>query len=58
MTRAEVARKLLAMGPLTMREFRETTGWPQRCCIRVLAYLRELGHVRLDRRGGAYEVAR
>lgn len=43
MTRVHAAKQLLALGPLTFREFAEITGWPRRTCSATLAYLREWG---------------
>jgi DNA-binding IclR family transcriptional regulator len=43
MTRAHVAQRLLALGPLSFREFVAITGWPARACSRTLNYLNELG---------------
>ena len=55
MTRTHAARQLLALGPLTMAEFVEITGWPVSACRRVLSYLvDDLGEV--SREGGRYEV--
>lgn len=56
MTKIHAARQLLALGPLTLSEIVEITGWEYRCCVRVLAYLREVRAVRLIHRG-AYEAA-
>lgn len=39
MTRTYAARQLLALGPLSFREFMEITGWPFKTCRRVLSYL-------------------
>lgn len=57
MTRAHAARRLLALGPLTLAEFVEITGWPYRQCVRLLEYLRDHGDIEHER-GGVYEVAR
>jgi hypothetical protein len=62
MTRAHAARQLLALGPLTLPEFVEITGWSYRCCVLVLASLRGLQQVRYVRKGNnhatsIYEVA-
>lgn len=43
MTRAYVARQLLALGPLSLREFVEITGWPYRVCTATLTNLRAAG---------------
>lgn len=40
MTRAEIARKLLAHGPLTLREFQEITGWQKKAAKDTLYDLR------------------
>jgi hypothetical protein len=45
MTRIEVAVKLLALGPLTPREFREIAGWPQEQCRNTLRWLAETRRV-------------
>lgn len=55
MTRAHAARRLLALGPLTLAEFVEITGWPYRQCVRLLEYLRDHGDIEHER-GGLYEV--
>lgn len=57
MTRAHAARRLLALGPLTLAEFVEITGWPYRQCVRLLEYLCDRGEVQHER-CGVYEVMR
>lgn len=46
MTRAEVARKLLALGRLSFGEFVTITGWPRSSAHRVLSELAEQKQVR------------
>jgi hypothetical protein len=63
MTRTHAARQLLALGPLTLPEFVEITGWQYRICVATIARLRRMRLVRNLRRGNqsmpsAYEVAR
>jgi hypothetical protein len=63
MTRTHAARQLLALGPLSLPEFMEITGWKYRCCVQTLARLRGMRQVRYVRRGNnhatsVYEVAR
>ena len=48
MTRVHAIRQLLALGPLTFREFREITGWPPRQCSGLLRYMRDFGAVAFD----------
>jgi hypothetical protein len=62
MTRTHAARQLLALGPLSLPEFMEITGWPYRCCVKTLARLRCTREVRYVRKGNnhatsIYEVA-
>lgn len=54
MTRTEAAIKLLRLGPLTLREFVEITGWGYRCCLRTLASLCLERQVHRLRRGNRY----
>jgi hypothetical protein len=56
MTRAHAARQLLALGPLSFREFVAITGWPAKTCRGVLSYLTdERGDV--ERASGVYRRA-
>lgn len=52
MTKIHAARQLLALGPLSFREFMEITGWPFSTCRQVLSKLVDVkGEVeRLGRR--------
>ena len=55
MTRAHAARCLLALGPLTFREFAAVTGWPRGVCSQVLYYLADrCGQV--QRAGKTYQL--
>lgn len=51
MTRVHAAKQLLSLGPLSLREFVEITGWEYRCCLRVLKFLREVQAIRYVRKG-------
>jgi hypothetical protein len=59
--RAYIARRLLEHGPLTRREFREITGWPNDDVGQALYQLAEEGEVRKVTRPGTphyvYELA-
>lgn len=46
MTRVHAARQLLALGPLTPREFREITGWPGEVCRNTIRWLAATKRVR------------
>lgn len=52
MTREYVAKRLLALGPLTRAEFVEITGWPLSSCKDVIFRLRDAGVVRVTRSAG------
>lgn len=54
MTRIHAARQLLALGPLTLPEFAEITGWPTRTCRWVLTYLVDR-QAEVKREGGVYQ---
>jgi hypothetical protein len=54
MTRAHVAQRLLALGPLSFREFREITGWPYKTARWVISYLQQTGRAVWD---GAWRLA-
>lgn len=45
MTRAHAARQLLALGPLSMRDFRAITGWPAKVSRKVISSLQERGYI-------------
>jgi hypothetical protein len=55
MPKIYAARRLLELGPLTVPQFVEITGWGYSCAVKVLARLREAGEARLIERG-FYEV--
>lgn len=48
MNRTYAARRLLEHGPLTFREFREVTGWPEKACRNTLRWLAETGRAFTD----------
>jgi hypothetical protein len=50
MTYKTIALRLLAEGPLNMREFVIITGWPVRRCITTLCYLRDMDLAVRERR--------
>lgn len=54
MTRTHAARCLLALGPLSFRQFHEITGWTRRQCDKTLWHLIETGHVVRD--AGLYAI--
>ena len=48
MTRTYAARKLLALGPLTLREFADITGWPYRVVRGTISHLQQAGVIEWD----------
>lgn len=60
MSRAHAARQLLALGPLTFREFVEITGWPRRAArywLDVLIKACEVVRQQSGRRGYMFGLA-
>lgn len=59
MTRLYAARKLLALGPLTLADFIEITGWPARRARQTLAALTDRGFIEYEgnTRCGLYRSA-
>lgn len=55
MSRAYVARQLLALGPLSLREFHAITGWPYSVARRVISYLQQCGVIVCE--AGAWRLA-
>lgn len=49
MSRTHAARMLLALGPLSFRDFHAITGWTARQCTRVLNNLHDRGEAVRDR---------
>lgn len=47
-SRIDIACKLLAHGPLTLREFREITGWPEGATRAALRRAVDAGRIRLE----------
>ena len=45
MSRAHAARQLLALGPLSFRDFHTITGWPYEVARRVISRLQEWGEI-------------
>jgi hypothetical protein len=45
MTRAHAARQLLALGPLSFRDFHAITGWPYAVARSVISYLQDAGYI-------------
>lgn len=58
MTRAHAARMLLALGPLSFRDFHAITGWPREECRRVLTRLQQRRVIRSDWQHGRRTVWR
>lgn len=54
MTRAHATRQLLALGPLTFRDYWQITGWPEKIARKVLGRQVELQRVRLFREPGTH----
>ena len=51
MKKSYAALQLLSLGPLSLKEFIETTGWPSRSCSKVLYRLvkdEEVAHVNIQ----------
>lgn len=51
MTRMHAAHQVLRLGPLSLPDFVEVTGWRYRSCVRTLQALRRRGLIRNVRRG-------
>ena len=54
MTHTHAALQLLALGPLTFREFVAVTGWPYKTARGVISYLQQSGRAVWD---GAWRLA-